>query len=104
MEADAALVGPDGAAELHAPAVVDADLALVVHPGHPEGDGALGLHHPLEDGVLLVLGFLLQDRGQGMQDLGGRLDEEGLPGSLLLKALKDLIDVLTHGSSWKEGW
>ena len=40
---------------------------------------------------------------QGMQDFGGGLDEEALPGSLLLEALKDFVDVLAHGSSRREG-
>ena len=102
VEAEAALVGADGAVELDAVAAVDADLALVVHPGHAEDDGALGLDDPLEDGVLLVLRLLLEDRGQGVQDLGGGLDEEGFPGGLLLEALKDFVDVLAHGSSRKE--
>ena len=52
----AALVGADGAVELHAEAAVDLDLALVVHPGHAEHDLALGLHDALQDAGGLITG------------------------------------------------
>jgi hypothetical protein len=48
VEAQAALVGTDGAVHLDAEAAVDLDFALVVHPGHAEHDDALGLDDPLE--------------------------------------------------------
>ena len=38
MEPQAALVGADGAVELHAVAAVHLHLALIVHPGHAEKD------------------------------------------------------------------
>ena len=49
VEAQAALVGADGAVHLDAEAAVDLDLALVVDPGHAEHDHALGLDDALED-------------------------------------------------------
>ena len=49
MEAQAALVGADGAVHLDAVAPVDLDLALVVDPGDAEHDDALGLDDALED-------------------------------------------------------
>ena len=99
MEADAALVGTDGAIELHTPAVVDVDLALVIHPWHTEADGALRFDDAFKDRVLFILGFLVQHRGQGVKNFGGCLDEKSFPGRALFQALKDFIDVLTHGFS-----
>ncbi len=49
MEADAALVGADGAVHLHAVAAVDVDAAAVVRPGDTEHDDPFGLHHPFQD-------------------------------------------------------
>jgi hypothetical protein len=49
VEAQAALVGADGAVELDAEAAVDLQLALVVDPRHAEHDHALGLDDALED-------------------------------------------------------
>ena len=47
MEAQAALVGADGAVELYAVAYVDVYLAFVVSPWYPERDNALWLDKPL---------------------------------------------------------
>ncbi len=49
MEADAALVGADGAVHLHAVAAVDVDAAAVVRPGDTEHDDTLGFDHPFQD-------------------------------------------------------
>ena len=43
VEAQAALVGADGVVELDAEAAVYLDIAVVVHPGHPEQDGPVGM-------------------------------------------------------------
>ena len=59
MEAQTALVGADGAVELDAVAAVHLDLALIIDPGHTEGDDALGLDQTLDQAGLLVLGMLL---------------------------------------------
>ena len=69
LEAQAALVGADGAVELAAVAGVGVPGAIVGHPHHPEADGALGLHHPVQQVGLFILGVLLNDRFQRGQDL-----------------------------------
>ena len=69
MEPEAALVGADGGAELDAVAPVHVDAALVVIPGHPEADHALGLHEGLDDAVLLVLRMLVHNEIQALQHL-----------------------------------
>ena len=71
VEAQAALVGADGAVHLDAEAPVDLDLALVVDPRHAEHDDALGLDDALEDLGLAVLGMARQD---GLERLGDLLD------------------------------
>ena len=57
MQSQAALVGADGAVELHAVAGVDVSLTVVVYPGHSEFDLSFGVDKPLEQGVASV--FLL---------------------------------------------
>ena len=73
MEAQAALVGADGAVELDAEAAVDADLAAVVHPGDGELNEALRLHKTLDYAVLLIFGVLLHDALEALEDLEHRL-------------------------------
>ena len=78
VEAQAALVGADGAVQLHAEALVDLDLTLVVDPGDPEHDGALGLDDALEDLGLSVGRRRLDNRHDGLDDLPDGLVELGL--------------------------
>lgn len=59
VQAQAALVRPQGRVELHAVAAVDAQAALVVLPGDAELDDALGDGGDLEGGA--VLGVLLEE-------------------------------------------
>ena len=75
MEPQSPLVGPDGRAELDAVAPVHVDAALVVVPGHPEADHALGLYEGLNDAVLLVLRMLVHNEVQALQHLQHRLME-----------------------------
>ncbi len=49
MEAQAALVGADGAVHLDAEAAIDLDIALVIEPRHTEHNEALGLGDALQD-------------------------------------------------------
>ena len=79
-EAQAALVGADGGVELDTIATVDLDLALIVHPGHPEHNNALGLHNAADDVLLLVAGVGLHHRNQGLQHFVDGLQELGLLG------------------------
>ena len=84
MQAQAALVGTDGAVELDAIAAVDLDLTLVVQPGHAKHELALRLHDPFEDLVLLVLWVAVQTRLQRLEHLSHSLVELRLPGVSLL--------------------
>jgi hypothetical protein len=62
VEAQAALVGSDGAVELDAEAAVHLNmLPLSSTQGIAEDDGALGLHHPLQEHLALVLGVGLDE-------------------------------------------
>ena len=75
VQAQAALVRADRGVELHAVAAVDMDLAVVVYPRHAELDLALRLRDALQDAGGLILRVGLDDRLQGGEDLGGRLDK-----------------------------
>ncbi len=75
MQPQPALVGADGAVELHPEPAVDLHLARVVHPGHPELDEPLGLDHPLEHAVFLVLGVLFADDLEAFEHLAHRLQK-----------------------------
>ncbi len=68
VETETALIGTDGAVELDAVAEVRLDLALVVHPGHTEGEDAVGFDHPLHDLCLLELRMLVIDLFDGFED------------------------------------
>ena len=93
MEPQAALVGADGAVELHAVAAVDLHLALVVHPGHTEGDDPLGLHQPLDQAGFLVFGVLFHQGLDALQHLDDRLQKLRLVGVALCQALIDPLQV-----------
>ena len=93
VEAQAALVGADGAVELNAIATVDLNFAVVIDPRHAELDDALGLDDALKNRSFLVLGMSIDDRLQGGQNLGCSLDEQRLIRVLLLHVLKDALYV-----------
>ena len=85
MEAQAALVGPDGAVHLDAVAAVDLHLAVAVDPGDAEHDDAFRLDHALEDLGLLVFRVLLDERPDRLGDLRHGLMEFRLGGITLLE-------------------
>ena len=93
MEAQAALVGADGAVVLHAVAAVDVHNALVVHPGDAELDHALRLDEALEQGGLLPLGVLVHDQLQGLKDLAHGLQELRLVSVALFHFGIDLFQI-----------
>ena len=93
MEAQAALVGADGAVELHTVATVHLDLALIIDPGHTEGDDALGLDQTLDQASLLVLGMLLHHGLDALQHLADSLQELRLIGIALCKAIVNALQV-----------
>ena len=56
MEADSALVGPDGAVHLHTETPVDVDFTFVVEPWDTEHDDALRLRYAFEDFLVHQIG------------------------------------------------
>ena len=80
MEPQTALVGADGAVELHPEAPVHVDVALIVLPGYPELDDPLRLHQAVHDAFLDIFRLCLDHRNQGGQDLLDRLVELGSAG------------------------
>ena len=93
VEAQAALVGADGVVELHAVALVDADVAFIVHPGHAEEDHAIRLDHALEDGVALVDGIAVHDRREGFEHFARRLMKFRLAGILFDQLFQNFLCV-----------
>ena len=73
MKAQAALLGANSAVKLHAETAVYLHLAVIVHPGHPEHDLALGLHNALQNACGLILGVGLDNGLQRGEHLGGAL-------------------------------
>ena len=78
MEAQAALVGADGAVELDAESPVHLDVTLIVDPRHPELDQPLWLHNSLIDVRGDELRVCLDHRVETLEDLEHRLMELGL--------------------------
>jgi hypothetical protein len=99
MEAQAALVGADGAVELHAVAAVHLDLALIIDPGHTEADDALGLHQTLDQAGLLVLGVLFHHGLDALQHLTHSLQEFRLVGIALCQAVVHALQVFIRQHS-----
>ena len=96
MEPQTALVGTDGGVKLDPVAVVDLHLTLVVHPGYPEQNGALGGGQPLQQRVPAVDIFVFLDNGaQGFQHLINCLVEFGLVRVLLPDPSQCFVDI-TH--------
>ena len=99
MEAQAALVGADGAVELHAVAAVHLDLALIIDPGHTEADDALRLHQTLDQAGLLVLGVLFHHGLDALQHLTHSLQEFRLVGIALCQAVVHALQVFIRQHS-----
>ena len=74
-------------------APVDLDIALVIHPGHPELDHPLRLHHALEDARLLEVGALLHHGLEGLQHLADGLEELRLVGILFADIFIDTLEI-----------
>ena len=74
VEPQAALVGADGAVELHPEAVVGVGHALIVQPGHGEGEHPVRLHHAGQQVQPLIDGLVLQGGGRSSPA------RSGLPG------------------------
>ena len=96
MEAQAALVGADGAVHLDAEAAVDLDVALIVHPRDAEHEDALGLRDALENPRRDVLGMSLQHKTQRLHDFLYGLVEFRLGGVLGLHQGHNIVDVVAR--------
>ena len=99
MEAQAALVGADGAVELHTVAAVHLNLALIVNPRHTEGDDALRLDQTLDQSGLLVLGVLLHNGLDALQNLAHSLQELRLVGIALFQTFVNALQVFIRQHS-----
>jgi hypothetical protein len=93
------LYGADGAVHLDAETAVDLRQALIVQPGDPEHDHALGLDDPLEDLRGPVLRMALEDEVEALGDLFDGLVELRLGRVLRLDLSHELIDVGGHEGS-----
>ena len=81
METQAALVGADGAVELHAVAAVDLNFTVVVHPRYAEHNLALRLGNALQNTAPSeYCGFCSITGSKDCQNLGDSLDEFRLAG------------------------
>ena len=80
VEAEASLVGADGAVELDAVAAVDLYPASVVDPCDTEHDLSLRLNETIHDASLKPLRMLCHYRLDGLENLADCLVELGLPG------------------------
>ena len=89
-----ALVGSEGAVELHAEAAVHVHLTAVVLPGHAEDDLPLRLAQPLDERLLPVVRVPLQHQGEGLQHLGDRLVELRLARVAMEDLLPEGLDLL----------
>ena len=94
MEADAALVGADGAVHLHAVAAVDLDLAPVVEPRHAEDDDPFGFGDAFQNLHPLEYGAGHDVRGQRFGHLADGLVELRFAGIARDQPGHEILDVL----------
>ena len=96
VEAQAALVGAQDAVELHAPAPVHMGHALIVGPGDAEFHHPVRVHHPFQNGVLLILGMLVDHRLQGGEHLFHGLNEFRHRRAAFLDLVDDSFNISVH--------
>ena len=96
VEAEAALVGPDGTVELDTETAVDADIALVILPRHAEDDGTLRLGDTLEDAVIFVLLVSGENGSDGRNNLLHGLQELRLAGVFCANLLQNSGCIIGH--------
>ncbi len=99
MEAQAALVGANGHAVLHAIPTIDLNLAKVIHPRNTKHHGALWLHESLQQSVLGIARMFLNEGPQAFHDFGHGLQIFGLSGIAGVYVLQELgAGFVFHGS------
>ena len=96
-EAQTALVGADGTAELYAIAAVHLNLAGIVDPSHAELNGAFGLNQPLEQAGFLIFRVLLDYGLQRGKNLFNGLDKLRLVGIARFYLVEYFLNVSVHG-------
>ena len=98
MEAQAALVGADGAVELAAVAGVGVHLAVIIGPHNTEGEHSLGLYHAAQEVCLFIFGVLIDQRGDGAENLLHGLNKFGFVLILASDVFDDAFYICIHGS------
>ena len=96
VEAQAALVGADGAVHLDAEAAVDLDVALVIEPWHAEHEHALGFGDALKNPGGDVLGVSLQHKAQRLEHFLYSLVKFRFRGILGFHQRHYIVDVITR--------
>ena len=99
MEPQPTLVGADGAVELHPVAVVGVGHALIVHPGHSEGQHSVRLHHSGQQVYPLIDGSVLQGRGNHLQPGENGLEILWLAGVPLLEVGGHAGNIVAHADA-----
>ena len=93
MQAQSALVRPDGAVHFDAETAIDLRLALVVKPRHAEHDNPLRFRDPFQDLLFLIDRVTLQHGLQGFENFLNGLVEFRLAGVLGFDKGENVIDV-----------
>ena len=96
MQAQASLIGPDGAVELYTVARVHLNLALIVHPRHAEDHLTFRIYQPFQQRFLPVgLLVCLDHNSEGLQNFLYSLMEFRLRG-VFLNDLSDNLIYVRH--------
>ena len=98
MEPQAALIGADGAGELHPVTVIGADLSAVVLPGDQKGEHALRLYHTGKEVQPFVAGVPGR-RGNHIQPRLYRLQVLRLVGVLAPEVFRHPGNIVVHASA-----
>ena len=96
MEAQAALIGADGAVKLDAVALVDMDFALVVGPRNLEENDPFRDDHSFENFFLFVYGVGVENRRQRRQNLFSCLEKFLFPGLFGFEVFENFLHILAH--------
>ena len=96
MEAQTALVRPDGAVHLHTVAAVDVGLTLVILPRDTEDDNAFRLHHALQYLCLFIFRILLQCRYNRRKHFVHGVLELHLLRIAFFHDIQNILDILLH--------
>lgn len=94
MESESALVGSDGAVELHSVTFVDVYFAVVVYPGNSEHDDSFGFDKSFEKTCFFISGIGIEHDSEAFENFGSRLMKFGLIGILLLQFLQHSVYII----------